>query len=279
MINGVAAGLTLMAVCAHPDDESTSVGGALARYADEGARTIVVTCTGGEFGDGLGGVKPGEHGHDGQAVAAIRLAEFKNACRCLKVYELEVLGYHDSGLADWGYRHQSVFCNVAAPVVAARVGELLNRYRPQVIITHNANDELQHPDHVHAGQSTALAVEMTDIPAKLYFKAHGTSYWNRIREALAQVGIVRVAPDSQQRQQWDCVERQITTTIDVKDVIDRKREALMAHSSQLNSSLAAKIPAELWPLVFGAETFIRVHDTTRAPTPEDDLFAGLRPGG
>lgn len=53
----------------------------------------------------------------------------------------------------------------------------------------------------------------------------------------------------------------------------------MAHSSQLNSSLAARIPAELWPLVFSAETFIRTHDTTHAPTPEDDLFTGLRPDG
>jgi len=120
---------------------------------------------------------------------------------------------------------------------------------------------------------------MTDIPAKLYFKAHGISHWNRICEALAQVGIARAAPDSHQWQQWEWVERQITTTIDVKDVVDRKREALLAHSSQLNSSLAARIPAELWPLVFSAETFIRTHDTTHAPTPEDDLFTGLRPDG
>ena len=213
-------------------------------------------------------------------MAAIRLAELKYACGFLKVCDLEVLGYHDSGMADWGYRHQSmVFCNVAVPVVAARIGELFERHRPQVIITHNADNKLQHLDHIHAGRAAALAIEMTDIPAKLYFKAHGTSYWNRVREALAQVGIARAAPGSHQLQQWEQVERQITTTIDVKDVIDRKRKALLAHGSQLNSSLAAKIPAELWPLVFGAETYIRKYDTTCTPTPEDDLFAGLRPDG
>jgi hypothetical protein len=65
------------------------------------------------------------------ATMVIRLAELKNACRCLKVCDLEVLGYHDSGMADWGYQHQSmVCCNVAAPVVAARIGALFERYRP-----------------------------------------------------------------------------------------------------------------------------------------------------
>lgn len=69
MINGAAAAsLTLMAVCAHPDDESTSVGETLASYADESIRTIVVTCTSAELGDGPGGVIPGEPDHDSQVM-------------------------------------------------------------------------------------------------------------------------------------------------------------------------------------------------------------------
>ena len=70
----MAETLTLMAVHAHPDDEASSTGGVLARYADEGVRTILITCTNGEFGDGLGGVKPGTDGHDEAAVAQTRLA-------------------------------------------------------------------------------------------------------------------------------------------------------------------------------------------------------------
>ena len=65
--------LTLMAVHAHPDDESSG-GGILASYADQGIRTIVVTCTNGEYGDAPGGIKPGQDGHDRQAVAQLRLA-------------------------------------------------------------------------------------------------------------------------------------------------------------------------------------------------------------
>ncbi|HEX9353165.1 MAG TPA: PIG-L family deacetylase, partial [Streptosporangiaceae bacterium] len=60
----MADNLTLMAVHAHPDDEASSTGGVLARYGAEGVRTVVVTCTNGEFGDSPGGIKPGDDGHD-----------------------------------------------------------------------------------------------------------------------------------------------------------------------------------------------------------------------
>jgi len=102
-----------MAVHAHPDDESSSTGGVLALYADEGVRTIVVTCTNGELGDAPGSVKPGDPGHDEAAVAAIRLAELDNACEILGVGVLEKLGYQDSGMVDWSYKDRPrAFCNV-----------------------------------------------------------------------------------------------------------------------------------------------------------------------
>src|SRR2546430_14956360 len=108
--------LTLMAVHAHPDDESSSTGGVLARYAAAGLRTVVVTCTNGELGDGPGGVKPGEAGHDEGAVVATRLAELEQACRILKVTNLELLGYHDSGMADLQFKdHPDAVFNV--PIV------------------------------------------------------------------------------------------------------------------------------------------------------------------
>ena len=92
--------LTLMAVHAHPDDECSSTGGILAKYAAEGVRTIVVTCTNGELGDGPGGIKPGDTGHDTEAVAATRRGELLKACELLGVTKVELLGYHDSGMAE-----------------------------------------------------------------------------------------------------------------------------------------------------------------------------------
>src|ERR1700753_1226008 len=108
----MAEPLTLMAVHAHPDDEASG-GGILATYSDEGVRTIVVTCTNGEFGDAPGGIKPGQPGHDMQAVAQLRLTELRQAVKILGVSRLETLGYQDSGMEEWDYKARpEAFCNV-----------------------------------------------------------------------------------------------------------------------------------------------------------------------
>ena len=145
--------LTLMAVHAHPDDESSSTGGVLARYADEGVRTVVVTCTNGELGDAPGGIKPGDEGHDEAEVARIRLGELQRACETLGVAHLELLGYHDSGMVDWEHKDRpDVFCNVAVDDAAERLSGLFERYRPDVVVTYDELGGYDHPDHVHASQ-------------------------------------------------------------------------------------------------------------------------------
>src|SRR5438046_2753324 len=142
----MASPLTLMAVHAHPDDESSSTGGVLARYGAAGARTVVVTCTNGEFGDGAGGVKPGEDGHDTAAVVATRLAELEEACRILKVTDLEMLGYSDSGMADWQFKdHADAFCNVPIEESSGRMVALLEKYEPDVVITYDDQGGYDHP--------------------------------------------------------------------------------------------------------------------------------------
>src|ERR1700743_957218 len=104
--------LTLMAVHAPPDDESSG-GGILAAYADQGIRTVVVTCTNGEFGDAPGGIKPGQDGHEPGAGARLRLPGLDESARMLQVSALETLGYHDSGMPDWDYKTRpDAFCNV-----------------------------------------------------------------------------------------------------------------------------------------------------------------------
>jgi LmbE family N-acetylglucosaminyl deacetylase len=271
--------LTLMAVHAHPDDEASSTGGVLAKYSDEGVRTIVVTCTNGEFGDGPAGIKPGDEGHDTADVAQTRLAELREASKHLGVTELEPLGYHDSGMPEWEYRHSpDAFCNVPLDQVAARIGALIEQYRPQVVITYDPTGAYQHPDHVHAAEAAIAAVQASDIPAKLYLIAMRRSDWQKVFEALKAAGAD--VPD------WDMTEEEvraiaesearITTEVDIRSVLDRKRAALLAHSSQIADSWFSKIPPEVVEAAFGQETFIRQINKTQAPVPETDLFAGLR---
>ena len=271
-----------MSVHAHPDDEASG-GGILAAYADQGIRTIVVTCTNGEFGDAPGGIKPGQPGHDPEAVARLRLAELDESIRILKVSDLETLGYHDSGMPDWEYKDRpDAFWNVPVADVADRISGLIVKYRPQVLVTYDDQGAYQHPDHVHASRAAQAAATATGIPAKVYLSAMRSSSWMKIWEALRAAGVD--VPDWEEdgertRRALESEER-ITTTVDIRPVLDRKREALFAHGTQVNGdSWFGKIPPDVVEAAFGYEYFIRVADTTGAPLPEDDLFAGLRTRG
>jgi len=278
---GMAEPLTLMAVHAHPDDEASG-GGILATYADQGIRVVVVTCTNGEYGDAPGGIKPGQPGHDPEAVAQLRLAELEESARILKISDVEMLGYHDSGMPDWEYKDRpEAFSNVPLEEVAGRIGGLIAKYRPQVLVTYDDQGAYQHPDHVHASRAAQAAAAETGIPAKLYLSTMRSSSWRKIWEALRAAGADLPArgDDEELASRALQSEERITTTIDIRPVLERKREALFAHGTQINGdSWFGKIPPEIVEEAFGYEYFIRVADTTGAPLPEDDLFAGLRTG-
>jgi LmbE family N-acetylglucosaminyl deacetylase len=272
--------LTLMAVHAHPDDESSGTGGVLAKYSAEGIRTVVVTCTNGEFGDAPGKIKPGEPGHDPDQVAKIRLAELHTAIDYLGVTDLEILGYHDSGMSDWDYKERpDVFSNIPLDVVSARISGLIEKYRPQVVVTYDDNGGYDHPDHLHASRAAVAAVKATGIPSKLYLTAMRRSRWAEMWQALKDAG--EEVPDfgeidEEAVRRMDESEARITTTVDIRPEMDLKNKALRAHASQIEESWFSKIPPELAVKIFGDETFIRAMDRTGAPTPETDLFAGLR---
>ena len=74
----------------------------------------------------------------------------------------------------------------------------------------------------------------------------------------------------------EAAEERITTTVDIRPVLSRKRAALLSHASQISDSWFSQIPPDVAERVFGEESFIRAMDRTGAPVPEDDLFAGLR---
>jgi LmbE family N-acetylglucosaminyl deacetylase len=276
----MAETLTMMAVHAHPDDEASSTGGVLATYAGQGIRTVVVTCTNGEFGDALGGVKPGQDGHDEQAVARQRLAELRESCAILGVTDLELLGYHDSGMPEWDYKDRpDAFCNIPLADVARRISGLIERYRPQVLISYDDQGPYQHPDHLHASLCAQAAFADSGIPAKLYLSAlRGSDFrkvWDALRELGEEVPDFR-SMDPEALRRGEESELRITTTVDIRPVLDRKRDALFAHGSQISESWFSKLPPEVAEVTFGRESFIRASDTTGAPLPEHDLFAGLR---
>jgi LmbE family N-acetylglucosaminyl deacetylase len=275
----MAETLTMMAVHAHPDDEASSTGGVLAAYSAQGIRTVVVTCTNGEFGDAPGGIKPGQEGHDEQAVAQQRLAELRKSIEILGVTNLELLGYHDSGMPDWEYKDRpDAFCNIPVADVAARITGLIEHYRPQVLITYDDSGPYQHPDHVHASVSAQRAFAESGIPAKLYLSAMRSSDWRKVWDTLREQGVEVPTwePDPERERMAAESEARITTDVDIRSVVTRKRDALFAHSSQIQDSWFSQLPEDVAEMVFGFEHFIRAADSTGAPLPETDLFAGLR---
>jgi LmbE family N-acetylglucosaminyl deacetylase len=299
MRTDVAPELTLMAVHAHPDDESNSTGGTLARYSAEGVRTVLVTCTNGEFGDAPGHIKPGEVGHDPDDVARIRLGELAVATDALGISHVEVLGYRDSGMEGWSQNdHPDAFHAQSDDVVVAQLVALMEQYRPQVVITYFDNSGYNHPDHLKAHDVTRRAIEASGIPQKLYLIARPRSYRERLREVAEQYDVEMPAlltpqpaapapadaaapsdptPPALPARPFGVDDDLITTRLDVSAYAPQKRAALGAHLSQLEGSLFLRFPDEAFPQAYGIETYIREVDTTGAPVPEeDDLFAGLR---
>jgi LmbE family N-acetylglucosaminyl deacetylase len=172
------------------------------------------------------------------------------------------------------------FSNVPLETVADRIGDLIVKYRPQVLVTYDDQGAYQHPDHVHASQAGQLAAKVTGIPAKVYLSTMRGSSWRKIWDALREAGeeVPNWQEDEERTRRALESEERITTTIDIRPVLERKRAALFAHGSQIDDSWFSKIPPEVAEQAFGYEYFIRVADTTGAPLPETDLFAGLRSG-
>ncbi|MEU4516841.1 PIG-L family deacetylase [Nonomuraea wenchangensis] len=269
--------LTLMVVHAHPDDECLSTGGILARYTEEGVRTVLVTCTNGEQGDGDGGVKPGEDGHDDAAVAARRLAELRESVAHLGIDHLELLGYRDSGMDGWaGNGHPDAFANVPVEEAAGRLAALIERYRPQVVVTYDetGGGGYGHPDHVQTHRITAAAVESTGIPDKFYYTAMPRSAMKQMFELMRDSGMDM--GDFELTDEFGTPDERVTTIVDVAPYTARKLKALRAHESQGENIFLLRMPEETQQRAFSHEAFERVLSKVRTPSHEEDLFTGLR---
>jgi LmbE family N-acetylglucosaminyl deacetylase len=266
--------LTLMAVHAHPDDEVLGTGGLLARCAAEGVRTVLVTCTNGEQGDDAGGAKPGDPGHDATEVAARRLAELRESADLLNIRHLELLGYRDSGMAGWSTNDDpAAFANIPQDESAGRLAELMEHYRPQVVVTYDENGGYGHPDHIQAHRIALAAAEKTGVPDKLYYTAIPRSGIRRMFDGIREAGI---EIDFDPPDDFGTPDELVTSTLDVSAHWEAKREALRAHASQEENIFLLRLPEEMQRSVFSFEAFVRRQCRVQAPDTEDDLFAGLR---
>lgn len=286
----VRPGLTLLNVHPHPDDETIACGGVLARYVDEGVDVHVITCTRGEAGDNLAGIDLGD-----EDLLTHRLRELEAALAELGVSNHAFLGYRDSGMVDTpANEHPECFHRADLYEAAARLARHIRRIRPDVVVSDDANGTYGHPDHIKAHRVTERAIELAADPwwttpgdgepwqvAKRYvFTLSRSRVW-AIHEGLTAAGLPSPFAEGELsgpgELPFGSPDDDITTRIDTRATLERKRAAMRAHRSQLaEDSFFLNVPDDLAPDVFGVEEFVRLRGD--GPDDEDDLFAGLASG-
>lgn len=300
--------LLLMAVHAHPDDETISMGGTLATYANAESSTtdaIVVTGTRGELGEIVIDERntPQEHERLGET----RMGEIAAAMAALGVTRFENLGFRDSGMdgtegnADPRSFHQAVTTDLDG--ATERLVRLIRVAQPDVIVTYDDFGGYGHPDHIAAARVARRAWEVAGdatwrpqagapwSPKKLYevrtpdsqrdamtalLESRGErSWWSEPENATPEeLDAWRVF-----RAKMACPDELITTRIDIRSKLMAKRRAIQAHATQIRAdSPMLVLSEEDWITLGGTEQYrLLAHCLDKPPAlPEADLFAGLR---
>jgi N-acetyl-1-D-myo-inositol-2-amino-2-deoxy-alpha-D-glucopyranoside deacetylase len=268
-------GRRLLLVHAHPDDESIGTGATIARYAAEGARVTLVTCTLGELGE----VIPPELAYlagDGDRLGAYRITELAAACAALGVTDHRFLGgpgrWRDSGmmgLPDNG--SPDCFWQADVAVAAAELAGVIREVRPQVLVSYDANGFYGHPDHIQAHRVARAAIGVAASPDQdrpwQVAKCYATAMPRSVAEA-------RDLPPV-----WVPDER-VTTEIDGTGYLAAKTAALRAHATQVavtGDGESFALADGRWQPVLGTEFYTLLSGVSGAAPGirERDLFAGL----
>ena len=278
----------LLAFHAHPDDEVTSTGGVLARYAAAGEQVVVVTATDGAEGE--------VHNYDDPdsirpRLVELRMEEIAEALAILGVPDHHFLGYRDSGMMG-AEPNENPECFWQADFMEAtgRLVRLLRRRRPEVMTIYDPFGGYGHPDHIQVHRIGMAAYFGSDDLRRFpleegeeawqAFKFYITC-WPRARvqvmiRARLEAGLI-TEEEAEESSGWGTPDEEITALVDVLPWVDRKVAALRAHRSQIPEDwFMLQTPERDVPKVIGLEAFQRVHSRVDAPFREDDLFTGLR---
>jgi mycothiol S-conjugate amidase len=284
----MAPPLCLLTIHAHPDDESSKGAGTVARYHAEGVRTVLVCCTGGEAGDIL---NPAMDTDEVKArLPEVRREELDRAAAIIGYDEVVHLGYRDSGMPDSeANAHPDAFANADLDEAVGRLVAVLRRERPQVIVTY-ADDQqgYPHPDHLRVHDITHPAVERAADPAwypeagapwqvaKVYYSIWSKRRVEQTHEKFLELGLESPFNDEWLDRPWQ--DHRITTSVDIAGYGHVRLDALLAHATQIDpkSPFWFGLPREVSESIHPYDDYILAESALEVPTPEDDLFAGLR---
>jgi mycothiol S-conjugate amidase len=267
------ARLCLLSVHAHPDDESSKGAATVHHYAGEGVRCVLVCCTGGEEGDILNPAMDRPEIRD--RLHDVRMEELTRATEIIGYDEVVLLGYRDSGMAD-SPSNANPDCFAAAEEADAvgRLVTVIRRERPQVVIIYPDDQQgYPHPDHLRVHDIGVIAFDAAaDSDA---FPDAGPP-WQALKlyySAWAKARMIAI------HEKFPGLDERVTTKIDVSAGDDIRKEALLAHATQIdpNSPFWFGLPPEVTS-AYPWEDYILARSLVDSPPyfPEDDLFAGIR---
>ena len=279
----------LLAIHAHPDDESSKGAGTMARYSTEGVRVALMCATGGEEGEILNPRmdKPGIL----DRIDEIRKAELQTACDLLGVHEVYMLGYRDSGMPGRpSNSHPDAFTNADPDEAVGRIVEIIRKERPEVVLSYDESRGYEHPDHVRVHEWGTQAFNEAGDPDKhqgrgepwqpsklYYFATFSKQRLQALHQAMLDEG--KESPYEGWLEEWEesgFRDPEITSRVDVGDYVELRTKALLAHATQIDpDSWWFAIPDDVIKKVYPWEDYTLISTTVDAPAPEDDLFAGI----
>lgn len=258
---------TLVLFHAHPDDEAIATGGTMARAKSEGHRVVLVSATRGELGEyAPESLAPGE------ALVDRRVAELHAAAEVLGADRVEFLDYLDSGMAGEATNHApGSFASADVEEAAQRLARILDEEHADVLTIYDANGNYGHPDHIQVHVVGKRAAELA-ATRRVYEATVNRDHLLRLMEQVPRDPDAPEAPADLNT--LGVTADKITTTVDVREFVDAKRAAMVAHASQIpEDSFFLQLPLDAFREAFGWEWYIR-RDGPRSQR-ETTLFADL----
>ena len=284
--------LRLMAVHAHPDDESSKGAATMAKYVSEGVEVLVATCTGGERGSVLNPKLQGDAFIEAN-IHEVRRKEMDEAREILGVRQ-SWLGFVDSGLPEGDPLPplpEGCFAVQDVDEAAGELVKLIREFRPQVITTYDENGGYPHPDHIMTYKISVAAFEAAGDPErypeagepwqplKLYYnQGFNRPRTQALHEALLERGME--SPYAEWLKRWaefQRKERELTTFVPCAEFFPVRDKALIAHATQIDPDGGwFRIPMDVQQEVWPTEEYELAKSLVETSLPEDDLFAGIR---
>ncbi|MFF8374784.1 mycothiol conjugate amidase Mca [Streptomyces sp. NPDC015661] len=286
--------LRLMAVHAHPDDESSKGAATMAKYVSEGVDVMVVTCTGGERGSVLNPKLQGDPYIEAN-IHEVRRKEMDEAREILGVSQ-HWLGFVDSGLPEGDPLPplpEGCFALEDVDTASGALVREIRSFRPQVVTTYDENGGYPHPDHIMTHKITMVAFDGA-ADAEKYPEAEFGPVWqplklyynqgfNRPRtEALHEALLARglESPYGDWLKRWDEFggkARNLTTHVPCAEFFEIRDKALIAHATQIDPDGGwFRVPMEIQKEVWPTEEYELSKALVPTSLPEEDLFAGIR---